>query len=379
MYANTDGIDITECNVDFNEREEIDKWLLSKYNKVLMKATEAYDKYDLNEVVKIITAFVSEDLSNWYIRRNRNRFWSSTLDNSKKAVYMTTYEVLVGLCKICAPIIPYTTEEIYKNLTNEESVHLADFPVVNKELINNDIEEKMDLVRDLISIGRNVREETKIKVRQPLSEILLDGKNEKIIGDLTSLIKEELNVKNIEFVNDLSTYMNFTVKPNFKNVGKVFGSSIKEFQEKLLNITTEDISKLQNNDIIKMTINETEYDIDLSYVDIRINSKEGFDVGMLNNEFVILNTTLTQELINEGVARETVSKIQQLRKTMNFDIVDRINIEYTSNDEYEESIKEFIEFIKNETLGIEFNRVDKDIEEKFDINGYEVGFKLIKV
>ena len=378
MYANTDGIDINDCNINIESREEIDKWLISKYNKLVKLVTEAYDKYDLNEVVKLITSFTSDDLSNWYIRRNRNRFWASELDNSKKAVYMTTYEVLVGLCKLCAPIIPYTTEEIYKKLTNEESVHLTDFPIVNANLIDSALEEKMDLVRDLISIGRNVREETKIKVRQPLNNILLDGKNENIIGDLTLLIKEELNVKDIEFVSDLSTYMNFTVKPNFKVVGRVFGSNIKEFQEKLLSLSSLEINKLQNNEIIKMTIGNEEKDIDLTMVDIRIDSKDGFNVGMLNNEFVILNTTLTEELINEGVARETVSKIQQLRKIMNFDIVDRIKVEYNSNDEYDCAIKDFLEFIMNETLSVEFIRTNEELE-LIDINGYNVGFKLSKV
>ena len=128
MYANIDGIDIADCNVSYEKREEIDKWLISKYNKLLKNVTDSYEKYDLNEVVRYITSFVSEDLSNWYIRRNRGRFWASELDDSKKSVYLTTYEVLVGIAKMCAPIIPYTTEEIYKNLTGEESVHLADFP-----------------------------------------------------------------------------------------------------------------------------------------------------------------------------------------------------------------------------------------------------------
>ena len=378
MYANTDGIDINECNIDIKNREEIDKWLLSKYNKLIKNVTDAYEKYDLNEVVKLITSFTSEDLSNWYIRRNRNRFWASSLDDSKKAVYMTTYEVLVGLCKICAPIIPYVTEEIYKNLTNEESVHLTDFPEVNESFIDEKLETKMDLVRDLISIGRNVREETKIKVRQPLNDILLDGKNESVISDLTELIKEELNVKNIEFVKNLSTYMNFTVKPNFKVVGRVFGSNIKEFQEKLLNITSEEITKLQNNESITMEIGGENKEINLDMVDIRIDSKEGFNVGMMNNKFVILNTTLTDELINEGIARETISKIQQLRKTMNFDIVDRIKVEYNSNEDYELAIREFVEFISSETLAIEFTKTDEELE-KIDINGYEVGFKLTKV
>ena len=279
---------------------------------------------------------------------------------------------------MCAPIIPFTTEEVYKNLTGNTSVHLEDFPTVNKDLINEEIEIKMDLVRDLISIGRNVREETKIKVRQPLSEIFLDGKTETIIGNLTELIKEELNVKNIVFVSDLSLYMNFTVKPNFKTVGKLFGSNIKDFQEKLLKLTDEEINKLQNAESITMNIGGEDKEITLDMIDIRIDSKEGFDVGMYNNKFVILNTTLTDELINEGIARETVSKIQQLRKTLDFDIVDRIKVEYNSNDEYEKAIKEFIDFIKNETLAIEFIRTNIKLEEQ-DINGYKVGFKLTKV
>ena len=189
MYANIDGIDIADCNVSYEKREEIDKWLISKYNKLLKNVTDSYEKYDLNEVVRYITSFVSEDLSNWYIRRNRGRFWASELDDSKKSVYLTTYEVLVGIAKMCAPIIPYTTEEIYKNLTGEESVHLADFPKYDESLINESIEVKMDLVRDLISTGRYVREETKIKVRQPISECLIDGKYETILGDLVGLIK----------------------------------------------------------------------------------------------------------------------------------------------------------------------------------------------
>ncbi len=380
IYANADGIsDINTCKVDYKDREEIDKWIISKFNALTNVVTAAYDQYDLNKVVRNITEFVSEDLSNWYIRRNRKRFWESEFTESKKAVYITTYEILEGVCKLIAPIASFTAEEIFTKLTGKKSVHLEDFPTYNEKLVNEEIVTKMDLVRNLISIGRNVREENKIKVRQPLSEILLDGKNEKIIGNLKELIQEELNVKSIKFVKDLSKYMNFVVKPNFKEVGKIFGSNIKEFQEKLLNISIDDINKLENNETIKMTINNEEYDINLNMVDIRINSKEGFNVGMINNEFVILNTTMSKELINEGIARETVSKIQQLRKNMNFDIVDRINVEYNAPKEYVEAIKNHIDFIKTEILAIEFTTTENTLEEIQDINGYKVGIKLTKV
>ena len=379
IYANADKItDINTCRVEYNDREDIDKWLLSKYNKLIKEVTEAYDEYDLNKVVKLITDFTSIDLSNWYIRRNRDRFWDNLMTTSKKSVYMTTYEVLLGLSKLIAPIASYTAEEIYTNLTGNISVHLSDFPVCNEELIDLKLEEKMDLVRDLISIGRNVREESKIKVRQPISEILLDKKKEKVIGELTSLIKEELNVKEVIYTDDLSTYMNFMVKPNFKEVGKIFGKNIKEFSDKLLELSNEDINKLENNETIKMSIDNTTYDITKDMVDIRISSKEGFKAMVVGNNFVILNTVITKELENEGLARETISKVQQLRKTMNFDITDRINMYIDATSEYKENIKDYLDMIKDETLTI--NVYDKDgIEDKVNINDYEVGFVLEKV
>lgn len=379
IYANADKItDINTCRVEYNDREDIDKWLLSKYNKLIKEVTEAYDEYDLNKVVKLITDFTSIDLSNWYIRRNRDRFWDNLMTTSKKSVYMTTYEVLEGLSKLIAPIASYTAEEIYTNLTGNTSVHLSDFPVCNEELIDLKLEEKMDLVRDLISIGRNVREESKIKVRQPISEILLDKKKEKVIGELTSLIKEELNVKEVIYTDDLSTYMNFMVKPNFKEVGKIFGKNIKEFSDKLLELSNEDINKLENNESIKMSIDNTTYDITKDMVDIRISSKEGFKAMVVGNNFVILNTVITKELENEGLARETISKVQQLRKTMNFDITDRINMYIDATSEYKENIKDYLDMIKDETLTI--NVYDKDgIEDKVNINDYEVGFVLEKV
>lgn len=379
IYANADKItDINTCRVEYNDREDIDKWLLSKYNKLIKEVTEAYDEYDLNKVVKLITDFTSIDLSNWYIRRNRDRFWDNLMTTSKKSVYMTTYEVLEGLSKLIAPIASYTAEEIYTNLTGNISVHLSDFPICNEELIDLKLEEKMDLVRDLISIGRNVREESKIKVRQPISEILLDKKKEKVIGELTSLIKEELNVKEVIYTDDLSTYMNFMVKPNFKEVGKIFGKNIKEFSDKLLELSNEDINKLENNESIKMSIDNTTYDITKDMVDIRISSKDGFKAMVVGNNFVILNTVITKELENEGLARETISKVQQLRKTMNFDITDRINMYIDATSEYKENIKDYLDMIKDETLTIDV--YDKDgIEDKVNINDYEVGFVLEKV
>ncbi len=378
MYANTDKIDISDCDVPYEKREEIDKWLLSKYNKLLEFVTSSYEEYDLNKVVRAVTEFVSEDLSNWYIRRNRKRFWSSVFDDSKKAVYKTTYEVLEGLCRMMAPIIPFTTEEIYTKLTGKESVHLSDFPKVNASFIHEEIEERMDLVRDLIRIGRFVREEAKIKVRQPLSEALIDGTNRELIQDLLPLIEEELNVKQVVFVDDLSSYMNFTLKPNFKVVGKLFGSKVKEFQTKLETLIEEDITKLNNDETIKMDLSGEAHEITKECVDIRIESKEGFNVGMENNHFIILNTELTEELILEGIAREFVSKVQNLRKTKDYNVVDRIRISVSGDEAFKKSLELFASYIKEETLALQIEEMG-NLKESYDLNGHEVFIEIEKV
>lgn len=367
MYANIDNIDPRNFEVATSDLENIDKWLLSKYNKLIKNVTSAYEEYDLNKVVKLVTEFVSDDLSNWYIRRNRKRFWQSELDNSKMSVYQTTYEVLIGICKIVAPISPFITEEIYQNLTDEESVHLASFPIPDEKLIDEELENKMELVRNLISLGRNAREEAKIKVRQPISEVIIDGKNKKVLADVIDLIKEELNVKEIVFAENLNEYMNFSIKPNFKNAGSILGSKMPEFVKYLNSLKEEEIDNIRNN----MNLEFEGIKITEDLIDIKINAKEGFNVATENNNFIILNTTLTEELLNEGLAREFVSKIQQLRKTENFDVEDRINIYIDANKDLINQLMTNMEYIKSETLCLNFKE-DKKASTKLTINEYEI-------
>jgi isoleucyl-tRNA synthetase len=269
-----------------------------------------------------------------------------------------------------APVVPFVTDEIYTKLTGEKSVHLAEYPKFNKKLIDEHIEERMDLVRSLISVGRFVREETKIKVRQPLSEALLDGKNKDLISDLVPLIQEELNIKEVVFVDDLNEYMNLSVKPNFKEVGRVFGPLIKEFQTKLESLTGEEISTLQKGGIVNMEIGGETKEVTLEMVDIRISSKEGFNVGMENNNFIILDTTLTDELVLEGIAREMVSKVQQLRKNKDFNVADRITLFYNGDEEVDKCVESFAEYIKNETLSLDIIKKD-NLTEKCDLNGHD--------
>lgn len=378
LYANTDELDPKEFNVPYENREEIDKWILSKYNKLVKECTQSYDTFDLTKVVRKVTDFVSEDLSNWYIRRTRRRFWASELDDNKKAVYNTTYEVLEGLCKLIAPIVPFVSEEIYTNLTGKESVHLQDFPVYDETKINEKIEEKMDLVRNIISLGRNAREEAKIKVRQPINEIILDGKNKTIINDLIDLIKEELNVKNVTFTQDLKEYISYEIKPNFKVCGPILGKNIKEFQDKLKDFTADNINTLEKGNTITLNIGGNDIDITYDMLDIRINSKDGFNASNEGNNFIILNTTLTKELMNEGIVREFISKVQQIRKTNNYEMMDNINIYYSHNDEFNKSIANYIDFIKKETLAIDLIESDENYKNTYDLNGIELGIRLEK-
>ena len=374
LYANIDKVDPRDYSVSYDDLEEIDKWLVSKYNKLVKDVTSFYEEYDLHKVVKALTSFVSEDLSNWYIRRNRKRFWGSELDNSKKCVYYTTYEVLKGLSKLIAPVTPFISEEIYQNLTGEESVHLADFPSYDEALINESIEKRMDLVRDLISLGRNVREEEKIKVRQPILEVVLDGKNKSILDGLEELIKEELNVKEIVFEDDLSKYMNFKVKPNFKEAGKVIGNKMKDFVKYLDNLSDEDIKRVNNRENLSFEGIEITFEM----LDVKIESKEGMKVAMEDNNFIILNTTLTEDLIKEGIAREVVSKVQNLRKEKDFDIENRIKLYYNSEDYFEEVLKDYGDYIKDETLALEIIK-DNNLTNKYNINDVKVYLDVERV
>ena len=374
MYANTDEVDPRSFEVDYKDLEEIHKWLLSKYNNLIKNVTTYMDKYDLNKVVHLIQDFVCDDLSNWYIRRNRRRFWGSTLDNSKKAVYKVTYDVLCGLCKMISPIAPFISEEIYTKLTLEDSVNLSDYPVCNEEYINNELEDKMDTVIDLITIARNLREEAKIKVRQPIQEVIIEGKYKDKIESFTSLIEEEINVKNVVFASNMDEYITVKYKPNFKEVGKLFGSNLGKFTEFLNNISKEDSEKLENGTLKIELDKETE--ILPSYVLRNIEAKEGYKAIMLNYKTVVLNTNLTNDLINEGLAREIVSKIQNLRKTLDFDISDRINTVYNSDPKVEEAIKQYEQYIKDETLSLTITK--GEAKELVKINDYDMYISITK-
>lgn len=379
LYANTDEVDPREFNIPYENRPEIDRWILSRFNSLLIETQENMEQFELTRAVRDIQEFVIEDLSNWYIRRNRRRFWSTSLDDDKKAVYNTTYEILVGLTKIIAPFVPFIAEELYRNLTDNESVHLDYYPEVNEKLIDKKLEEKMDLVRNLVALGRASRESVKIKVRQPLQEVLIDGKYEETISDIVDLIKEELNVKEVVFEKDLSQFMNFSLKPNFKVAGPILGSKIKSFSKALEELDAKEVSdKFESGETLTLNLDGEDVEINKDMVTVTISSKEGFNVVMENNLFVILDTTLTQDLIDEGFAREFISKVQQMRKNNDYEILDTIKIYYNGPDSIEKAVMKFEDYIKKETLATDIIKVDEEFEQKQDLNGELTGIRLEK-
>ena len=377
MYANADHVDPREYDIPVSEREDIDKWLISKLNKLVKEVTKAFEEYDLNRVTRLVIPFLNDDLSNWYIRSTRRRFWESELTNSKKAVYLTTYEVLVTLCKLCAPITPYITEEIYKNLTDEESVHMADYPKYDDSLINEVVEEKMDLVRDVCSLGRFAREDAKIKVRQPISEVLLDRSISSKISEFEPVIMEELNVKNITYIDNMTDYLDYVIKPNFREVGKLFGSNVGEFTKLLGTLSVKDIETLKNESI-HVEFMGSDLEITPSMVIITVNVKEGYCSSNNGRVFVILNTELNEDLILEGLAREFVRKVQSLRKDNDYVITDRINVYYDGNDMIDKTIDKYNQYIKNETLAVELIK-DSSLVEECDMNGISVKVKTERI
>ncbi len=380
LYANTDEIDPREFFIDYSDRPELDRWILSKFNNLVKAVRNYLDVFDLTKAVRTIQDFVNEDLSNWYIRRSRRRFWATELTEDKKAVYNTTFEILAGVCKLVAPFSPYLSEEMYRKLTGEESVHLSYYPEAKEELIDSKLEEKMDLVRDLVGLGRAAREAVRIKVRQPIGKVLIDGKYEELISDLVPLMKEELNVKEVVFEKDLKEYMNFGLKPNFPVAGPKLGAKIKVFGKVLAGLNgSEVVPKLEAGEGITLDLDGENFEITKDLVQINISAKEGFTVEMENNLFVILDTTLTKDLVDEGYAREFISKVQQIRKNNGYEMMDNIKIFYDGDDEIAEAVETFKNYIMEETLSVSIEKVSDDSFEKHDLNGHETGIKLEKV
>ncbi len=381
-YANIDDFNASKHKFDENKVIEIDKWIISKLNKLIEIIKSNNDKFSLTKSVRAIQDFVIDDLSNWYVRRCRRRYWEMELSDNKKEAYLTLHHVLVETCKLVAPFAPYLSDEIYMNLTGEGSVHLADFPSVNKDVIYSKLEEEMDSVIKLVSLGRAARNTCQIKVRQTLGALYVPEKYKPLIIRMEDLIKEEINVKEIKYIADKDNFVTYEFKANFKVMGPKYGKHIKRIVSALEQMDANHIVETLHKgkeyylEMDGSTFKLTEEDLSIS-----IKDKEGFVFESYNKDlFVALDTTLNEELIEEGLARELVAKIQNTRKDKGMDIMDRIKIFYVGSDKIQNVFSKFSEYIKTETLSDSFHCCKGEQEDMiiWDINGNEVHMTVEK-
>ena len=381
LYANIDGFAFKESKITYQDRPEIDRWILSELNSLIERVDNLYSDYEPTKAARAISEFVIEYLSNWYVRLSRRRFWKGEYEADKISAYQTLYTVLLNVSKLSAPIAPFFMDKLYQDLTknvlnnNAESVHLDLFPRANLSLVDKKLEEKIKYAQKISSLTLSLRAKEKIKVRQPLNKIMIPVNNDeqkKQISAVSELIKREVNVKKIEFIEGQSDLLIKRVKPNFKNLGPRFGAQMKEIASIVAKFTPEQIQKLEATSKIHLIINKKNVTFDITEFEIFSNDIEGWLVAHEGNITVALDITIDEDLIDEGISRELISRIQNIRKTSGFEVTDRIKIVILYNDIIARAIDKNIDYIKSETLA---NSIDLKKNLK---NGTEIDFDRIK-
>ncbi|NEV92683.1 isoleucine--tRNA ligase [Psychroflexus sp. YR1-1] len=359
MYANLDQFQYKEQDIDSQERPEIDRWILSELNTLIQTVDEFYANYEPTKATRAISEFVQENMSNWYVRLSRRRFWKGDYKTDKISAYQTLFTCLKTIAQLSAPVAPFFSDRLYKDLTStsvgnhKESVHLADFPKQTPELIDKDLEHKMQMAQNISSLALSLRKKEMIKVRQPLERIMipvLDPAVKEKIAEVSDLIKSEINVKTIEFIDDTSGILVKDIKPNFKVLGPRFGKDMKHVAQAIQHMDAKDIAELEKNKHIELKVNDEPTQINLEDVEILSQDIEGWLVASGNGLTVALDVTLNEDLVNEGIARELVNRIQNLRKDSGLEVTDRIDIQLQENGKLSEAVHQNLEYIKTETL-----------------------------
>ena len=384
LYANIDNFDATKYKLEYDKLSVMDKWILSKVNS-LVKSVDAYlNDYKIPETTRVLEEFV-DDLSNWYVRRSRERFWAKGMGQDKINAYMTLYTSLVTLCKVAAPMIPFMTEEIYLNIvagidkTAPESIHLCDFPVANEAYIDKELEANMDEVLRIVVVGRACRNAANIKNRQPIGKMYVKAEAE--LSDFyKEIIEDELNVKEVEFTNDVRAYSSYSFKPQLKTVGPKYGRLLGKIKQALSEVDGNTAMD-ELNEKGQLTFDFDGETVELTKDDllIEIAQTEGFESGNDGDITVVLDTNLTPELIEEGFMREIISKIQTMRKEAGFEVMDKITVYSDGNDKIAELISKNEDTVKNDVLATEI--VTGKIEgysKEWNINGENVTFGVKK-
>ncbi len=394
LYANIDNLDPKDITIRIGERPEIDRWVLSRLNSLTKDVREYMESYDFTKTTRAIAGFVVDEVSNWFVRRSRERFWSTDFGLDKKSAYRTLYEVLLAVCKLMAPFAPFAAEDIYLNLTGGqamESVHLEEYPPVDELAIDLELQERMGLVITLVSLGRSVRNKVQIKVRQPLRKILVNGKHRGLLARMEDLVKEELNVKEIVYVDDLHDYVLYEAKPNLPVAGPKFGKRLGQVIKVLSSADAFEIARaMESSGQAQIQVGGEALTLEAQDVEIRIRAREGFAIEMEKDVFVILDTEIDEALVLEGIAREIVSKVQTMRKSLGFNVLDNINMDIVCDCVVKEAISHHEPYIKGDTLCRRLQVQDLpeaastvkkaqsglgDFQE-WDLNGHEVLIRL---
>ncbi len=357
LYAEIDKINPIKYKLEDCKLSFLDKWLLSEYNALIKLVNQALDNHDMLSSSRAITEFVDK-LSNWYIRRSRERFWGSEESSDKIAAYKTLYEVLVSLSKLIAPFVPFISEEIYQNLVVNldkdapESVHFCSYPEADEKRIDNTLNDGMDKVLEIVILGRSCRSASNVKNRQPLSKVIICTNKEIVLdNELQDLIKDELNVENIEILHNADEYVSYELKPQLRTVGPKYGKALSGIKEYLSSLNSvEAVNKIRKGETLNFVANGTEVSLSQEDLIINLKNKEGYSSESNGEITVVLDTNLTQELIEKGIIKEIISKIQNLRKESGFEVVNHIRVDITGEKSLVDLLLKYKKQIQNGTL-----------------------------
>ena len=366
LYANVDGFDNSMPQVSFNERPEIDRWIISLLNSLIIEVSKNLDEYEPTKAARAISDFVGDNLSNWYVRLNRKRFWGGEMNADKLSAYQTLYQCLETIALLIAPVAPFYADMLYRDLTsvtrgNLKSVHLAHFPEADVSVINKQLEEQMGLAQDITSMVLSLRRKENIKVRQPLGSIMIpaiDDKQKTDIEAMSALILNEVNVKNIKFVSNDEGILVKRVKPDFKKLGPKFGKLMKQVAAAVAAMSQKDIIEFEKTGSFAFNIDGNEAVVEVDDVDIISEDIPGWLVASDNKVTVALDITVTDELKREGIAREIVNRVQNIRKDKNFEITDRIVVNMACAKNIAEAVADFNDYIARQVLADSINLVD---------------------
>ncbi|MDD2962088.1 MAG: isoleucine--tRNA ligase [Muribaculaceae bacterium] len=376
LYANVDKFDNSQPQVALAARPEIDRWIISLLNTLIVDVDKQLTDYEPTKAARAISDFVNDNLSNWFVRLNRKRFWGGEMNSDKLSAYQTLYTCLETISILIAPIAPFFADRLYRDLTqvtkeSQKSVHLVDFPKADYSVINKQLEEQMQVAQDITSMVLSLRRKVNLKVRQPLSSIMipiLDAKQKEEIEAVSGLILNEVNIKEIKFVDNEEGVLVKRVKPDFKKLGPKFGKSMKQVASAVATMSQHDIIELERTGVFTFIIDGNEAKVELVDVEVISEDIPGWLVANSGNLTVALDITVTEELKREGIAREIVNRIQNIRKSSNFDITDKINVKISLCEQTDEAVKEYREYIAKQVLAQTIELVDmNNVETKIDL------------